>query len=253
MGGGEAWGRAAAAPRFASCFHPSRLPKLTPTLAPSHPTTLPPSHPPTLPPSQPPLPPPPPSHFHKLPGGLVEGVSLPVGMACEAILGCVLNLVVLFAMGELPPMAMDGARGERGPQPGERERPCRAQSSRPGGRAPARQQPPCQQIVSPAPHRPAAPRHEQQAGCQGPAHLRHHLPGGPARPAARAWAPAWPRSLLAAAPPARRPRSAARAHVAPLPTPTLPSPPRPPSLRPHAHPPCAPTPTPAPPPAPARS
>ncbi|GBF93218.1 aquaporin-like [Raphidocelis subcapitata] len=37
-------------------------------------------------------------HFHKIPGGLVEGVPLPVGMACEALLGCVLNLVVLLAM-----------------------------------------------------------------------------------------------------------------------------------------------------------
>lgn len=38
------------------------------------------------------------SHFHKLPGGLVDGVSLPVGMACELALGCVLNLVVLHSM-----------------------------------------------------------------------------------------------------------------------------------------------------------
>ncbi|KAI8472976.1 MAG: aquaporin-like protein [Monoraphidium minutum] len=37
-------------------------------------------------------------HFHKLPGGLAPGVSLPVGMACEAVLGCILNLVVLYSM-----------------------------------------------------------------------------------------------------------------------------------------------------------
>lgn len=37
-------------------------------------------------------------HFHKLPGGLADGVPLGVGMACEAVLGCVLNLVVLYSM-----------------------------------------------------------------------------------------------------------------------------------------------------------
>jgi hypothetical protein len=52
-------------------------------------------------PNPPPLPPCC-SHFHKLPGGLAAGVSLPVGMACEAVLGCVLNLVVLYSMGGLP-------------------------------------------------------------------------------------------------------------------------------------------------------
>jgi hypothetical protein len=45
------------------------------------------------------------SHFHKLPGGLRQGVALQVGVAVEMLLGCILNIVVLYSGGELQPSA----------------------------------------------------------------------------------------------------------------------------------------------------
>eukprot|EP00775_Hariotina_reticulata_P013405 gene13405-13533_t len=36
-------------------------------------------------------------HFHKLPGGLRQGVALQVGVGVEMLLGCILNMVVLYA------------------------------------------------------------------------------------------------------------------------------------------------------------
>lgn len=41
------------------------------------------------------------SRFPQLPGGVKEGVGLQAGIAVEMLLGLVLNVVVLYAMGRL--------------------------------------------------------------------------------------------------------------------------------------------------------
>lgn len=46
------------------------------------------------------------SRFHQLPGGLKDGVQLHIGVGVEMALGLVLNIVVLYAMGE----SLDGLR-----------------------------------------------------------------------------------------------------------------------------------------------
>jgi hypothetical protein len=41
------------------------------------------------------------SHFHKLPGGLAEGVDMSIGFVAEAGLSATLNSVVLYSLGEV--------------------------------------------------------------------------------------------------------------------------------------------------------
>lgn len=89
-------GRARGLPLCRPAVSTSAVPPVPPT---SPPAPRQPLRSPSLTPRTPPPHFHPSSHFHKLPGGLAAGVPLPVGMACEAVLGCVLNLVVLYSMG----------------------------------------------------------------------------------------------------------------------------------------------------------
>jgi hypothetical protein len=176
----------------------------------------------TPPPSHPTPPPTRHSHFHKLPGGLADGVSLQLGMACEFFLGALLNLVVLFSMCECL-----GGRGGRAGGGGGGSRQQAACSKRVGSTHKSRvltHRHPLHRNRPPIAHRPS---HHQQAGELGAAHRGHHRTGelGPPRLANRSQSlgrllkPA--PSLLAAPVPPRPP------HLIPQ----LPSLPLPPSTR----------------------